>query len=97
MKSSKVSIKTRSPPASLSFKGQATKHTTVKWSIVVQNIFSDYQVNLQIVSCNFFNASCVKIFRLFYALVKYVSRKHRIGPRVGFEPTTSGIDHCSAD
>ena len=31
MKSSKVSIKTRS--ASLSFKGQATKHTTVKWSI----------------------------------------------------------------
>ena len=32
MKSSKVSIKTRSTPASLSFKGQATKHTTVKWS-----------------------------------------------------------------
>ena len=35
MKSSKVSIKTRSTPASLSFKGQATKHTTVKWSIDV--------------------------------------------------------------
>ena len=34
MKSSEVSIKTRSTPASLSFKGQATKHTTVKWSIV---------------------------------------------------------------
>ena len=33
MKSGKVSIKTRSTPASLSFKGQATKHTTVKWSI----------------------------------------------------------------
>ena len=33
MKSSKASIKTRSTPASLSFKGQATKHTTVKWSI----------------------------------------------------------------
>ena len=33
-KSSEVSIKTRSPPASLSFKGQATKHTTVEWSIV---------------------------------------------------------------
>ena len=32
-KSSEVSIKTRSTPASLSFKGQATKHTTVKWSI----------------------------------------------------------------
>ena len=34
MKSSEVSIETRSTPASLSFKGQATKHTTVKWSIV---------------------------------------------------------------
>ena len=34
MKSSKISIKTRSTPASLSFKGQATKHTTVKWSIL---------------------------------------------------------------
>ena len=33
MKSSEGSIKTRSTPASLSFKGQATKHTTVKWSI----------------------------------------------------------------
>ena len=33
MKSSEVSIKTRSTPSSLSFKGQATKHTTVKWSI----------------------------------------------------------------
>ena len=26
-------FKTRSPPASLSFKGQATKQDTVKWSI----------------------------------------------------------------
>ena len=34
MKSSEVSIKTRSTPASLSFKGQATKYTTVKWSIL---------------------------------------------------------------
>ena len=32
MKSSEVSIETRSTPASLSFKGQATKHTTVKWT-----------------------------------------------------------------
>ena len=32
-KSSEVSIKTRSTSDSLSFKGQATKHTTVKWSI----------------------------------------------------------------
>ena len=41
-KSSEVYIKTRSPPASLSFKGQATKHTTVKWSIsleMAENIF----------------------------------------------------------
>ena len=35
MKSSEVSIKTRSPPASLSFKGQATKQETVKLSTVV--------------------------------------------------------------
>ena len=33
MKRSEVSIKTRSTPASLSFKGQAIEHTTVKWSI----------------------------------------------------------------
>ena len=32
-KSCEVSIKARSTPASLSFKGQVTKHTTVKWSI----------------------------------------------------------------
>ena len=29
----KVCNKTRSPPASLLFKGQGTEHTTVKWSI----------------------------------------------------------------
>ena len=34
-KGSEVSIKTRSLPASLSLKGQATKHTTVKWSILL--------------------------------------------------------------
>ena len=33
-KSSEVSIKTRSTPAPLSLKGQATKHTTVKWSVL---------------------------------------------------------------
>ena len=32
-KSSETSTNTWSTPASLSFKGQATKHTTVKWSI----------------------------------------------------------------
>ena len=30
-KSSQVCIKARSPPASLAFIGQVTKHTTVKW------------------------------------------------------------------
>ena len=34
MKSSEVSIKTSTTPASLSFKGQVTRHTTVKWSII---------------------------------------------------------------
>ena len=34
MKSRKVSIKTMSPLASLSFKGQATKQATVKWCIM---------------------------------------------------------------
>ena len=34
IKSSEVSIKARSTKASLSFKGQATKHTIVKWSSV---------------------------------------------------------------
>ena len=33
-KNSDVSIKTRSTPASLSFIGQVTKHTTVIWSVV---------------------------------------------------------------
>ena len=33
MKGIEVPIKARSTPASLSFKGQTTKHTTVKWSI----------------------------------------------------------------
>ena len=32
-KGSEVFIKTRSTPASRSYKGQATQHTTVKWSI----------------------------------------------------------------
>ena len=37
-KSSEVSIKTRSSPDSFLFKGQATKHTTVKWSIPLSNV-----------------------------------------------------------
>ena len=37
IKSREVSTKTRPTPASLSFKGQATKHRTVKWSIYKLN------------------------------------------------------------
>ena len=33
-KTNEVSIKTRSPPASLSFEDQATKHKNVKWFLV---------------------------------------------------------------
>ena len=42
-KSSEVFIKTRSTPASLSFNGRATKHTTVKWSKYSRYNFSSYQ------------------------------------------------------
>ena len=41
-KSSDVSIQTSSTPASLSFIGQVTKHTTVKWTILgchISNFF----------------------------------------------------------
>ena len=38
MKSSEVSIKTRSTPASLTIQGQVTKDTTVKWSIIPSNL-----------------------------------------------------------
>ena len=53
MKSSEVSIKTRSPPASFSFKGQATKHTTVKWSIgynISCNVNTSYGPNLKTIA-----------------------------------------------
>ena len=38
-KRSEVSIKRRSTPASLSFKGRATEHTTVKWPIQIKPNF----------------------------------------------------------
>ena len=49
-KSSEVSIKTRSTPALLSFKGQATKGTTVKWSIVIlgNQIYNKIELNLKL-------------------------------------------------
>ena len=49
IKRSEVSIKTRSTPASLSFKDQATKHTTVKWSIALSGTLKspNKQINKQ--------------------------------------------------
>ena len=48
MKSSEVSIKTRSTPASLTIQGQVTKDTTVKWpvasatrKVIRENCYSD--------------------------------------------------------
>ena len=38
-KSSEVSIKARSTPASLTIQGQVTKDTTVKWSIETGQVF----------------------------------------------------------
>ena len=48
MKSSKVCITTKSTLASLLFKGLATKHTTVKWSIATSSllVFSSAGSNL---------------------------------------------------
>ena len=47
MKSRKVCIKAKSNLASLSRKGQATKHTIVKWSIIrCSNCFLGSDVNL---------------------------------------------------
>ena len=40
MKNKKVCNKTRSPPASLLFKGKGTEHTTIKWSIARGKLFT---------------------------------------------------------
>jgi len=58
---SEVSVKAGSPPASFSFKGRATKHTTVKWSInppspVREGMTDD--VKMQMMS---YNIICAKI------------------------------------
>ena len=52
-KSSEVSIITRSPAASLSFKGQVTRHTTVKRSIYhyIHELFLTGQYKLQTADC----------------------------------------------
>ena len=45
-KSNEVSIKTGSTPASLSFIGQVTKHTTVNWTIVYHELSGKMNVLL---------------------------------------------------
>ena len=50
MKSSEISIKTRSTPVSLSFKGQATNHTAVKWSIAELEVNPRYQFEFNYIS-----------------------------------------------
>ena len=52
MKSRRVCIKTRSPPASLPLKGQVTRHTTEKWPIVIDVILLPYISMLQLLSGN---------------------------------------------
>ena len=39
-----VLVKTRSTPASLSFKSQAPKHTTVKWSIAQAWVMTENRI-----------------------------------------------------
>ena len=64
MKSSKVCITTKSTLASLLFKGLATKHATVKWTIQVATctfmlitsqviVRKDLQPRGQFIHCNF--------------------------------------------
>ena len=60
MKRSEVSIKTRSTPASLSFKGQGTKHATVKWSIAhILGILLMNSYNTDIFFSNYYNLQSV--------------------------------------
>ena len=80
MKSSEGSIKTRSTPASLSFKGQATKHTTVKWSIYQYSTepshrsvqFNDTTRKLSIVPC-------WPLFLLWYTMEYRTSHLYFLG------------------
>ena len=77
-KSSEVSIKTRSPPASFSFKGQPTKRTTVKWSIETKiDIRKLSQENLvwQLINSNnyYVNLRLPDLFRLYILFCQYRS------------------------
>ena len=81
-KSSEVFIKTRSPPASLSFKGQETKHTTVKWSITSSTTRRTACENVNSRFCNQFSV----ILNRFYACkmrlaIQELNWYHRFGDK----------------
>ena len=67
-KGSEVSIKTKSTPASLSYKGQGTKHTTVKWSIICElcGICRDWRSSLAALS---FQRRNLTLFNLMLPLI----------------------------
>ena len=77
-KSSEVSIKTRSPPASFSFKGQPTKRTTVKWSIETKidiRKLSHENLVWQLINSNnyYVNLRLPNLFRLYILFSQYRS------------------------
>ena len=87
MESSKVSIKRRSTPASLSFKGQATKQTTVKVSIEAtthwwEAMFSGTTV---VVQFSMISTSAYLPYSFFNKILprcKIVIRKHVINLKI---------------
>ena len=81
MKTRKVCIKARSPPASLPLKGKVTKHTTVKWTIARPNVaefsyFSKYTDNTKkkAMKC-FLQSKCTFKNVIFFTVVFQESLK----------------------
>ena len=62
-KSSEVCIKTRSPPASLPFKGQVTEQATVKWPIGLMDAINVTSFTL--------------VYLLIYSLNSWITRQQR--------------------
>jgi len=48
MRKAEIGIEARSPPASLAFMGQLTKHTTVKWPIVIAIVTVSHRMTMGI-------------------------------------------------
>ena len=70
MKSRRVCIETRTPPASLPLKGQVTRHTIVKWPITREisiRIFQEEQTI--IIFCCIFVVAVVLVVVLCYSLI----------------------------